>query len=100
LEKRVLKRYPKVTNVGDSKGCKRCDNTRYYGRTPIMEILPFDKNVDDMILRKASRNEFMNYIKKVGLMSMADDAILKIAQGLTTLDEVSKVIDMSDYIYD
>ena len=53
-----------------------------------------------MILRKASRNEFMNYIKKVGLMSMADDAILKIAQGLTTLDEVSKVIDMSDYIYD
>ena len=100
LEKRVLKRYPKVTNVEDYKGCKKCNNTGYYGRTPMMEILPFDKNVDEMILSKASRNEFMNYIKKAGFVSMANDAILKIAQGLTTLDEVSKVIDMSDYIYD
>ncbi|MFT4718258.1 MAG: type IV pilus assembly protein PilB [Rickettsiales bacterium] len=100
LEKKVLKRYPKVTHVGNSKGCNRCDNTGYYGRTPMMEILPFDKNVDEMILHKASRNEFMNYIKKAGFMSMADDAILKVAQGLTTLDEVSKVIDMTDYIYD
>jgi general secretion pathway protein E/type IV pilus assembly protein PilB len=65
-----------------------------------MEILPFDKNIDDMILNRASRSDFANYMKKMGFMSMSDDAILKIAQGVTTLDEVSKVVDMTDYMYE
>jgi general secretion pathway protein E/type IV pilus assembly protein PilB len=99
VEKRLLKRYPKVTHIGQPQGCKKCDGTGYYGRAPIMEILPFDKKIDDLILNKASRNEVENYAKKMGFMSMVDDAILKIAQGTTTLEEVSKVVDMTDYIY-
>lgn len=100
IEKKILKKYPKVTHVGHPKGCNRCGGTGYYGRTPLMEILPFDKNVDEMILNRASRNEFINYIKKMGFISMADDGILKIAQGITTLEEVSEAVDMTDYIYD
>jgi type IV pilus assembly protein PilB len=99
VEKRLLKRYPKVTHIGQPQGCKKCDGTGYYGRVPIMEILPFDKKIDDLILNKASRNEVENYAKKMGFMSMVDDAILKIAQRTTTLEEVSKVVDMTDYIY-
>jgi general secretion pathway protein E/type IV pilus assembly protein PilB len=100
LEKKLLKKYPKVTHVSHPKGCDRCNNAGYYGRTPLMEILPFDKNIDDMILNRASRSDFANYMKKMGFMSMSDDAILKIAQGVTTLDEVSKVVDMTDYMYE
>jgi len=100
LEKKLLKKYPKVTHVSHPKGCDRCNNAGYYGRTPLMEILPFDKNIDDMILNRASRSDFANYMKKMGFMSMYDDAILKIAQGVTTLDEVSKVVDMTDYMYE
>jgi len=100
LEKKLLKKYPKVTHVYHPKGCDRCNNAGYYGRTPLMEILPFDKNIDDMILNRASRSDFANYMKKMGFMSMSDDAILKIAQGVTTLDEVSKVVDMTDYMYE
>jgi general secretion pathway protein E/type IV pilus assembly protein PilB len=100
LEKRMFKKYPKVTHVGHPKGCSKCNNTGYYGRTPLIEILPFDKKIDDMILNQASRNEVENYAKKMGFMSMADDAVLKIAQGITTFDEVSKVVDMSYYDYD
>jgi len=100
LEKKLLKKYPKVTHVSHPKGCYRCNNAGYYGRTPLMEILPFDKNIDDMILNRASRSDFANYMKKMGFMSMSDDAILKIAQGVTTLDEVSKVVDMTDYMYE
>lgn len=100
LEKKILRRYPKVTHVYQAKGCSRCSNVGYYGRSPVMEILPFDKNVEDMVTRSASRNEIHNYIKKMGFMSMGEDALLKIAQGITTLEEVSKVVDMTDYIYD
>ncbi|MDA7705027.1 GspE/PulE family protein [Rickettsiales bacterium] len=99
-ERRILRRYPKITHVSHPKGCSRCQDTGYYGRSPLMEILPFDKKIDDMILSQASRNEVENYAKKMGFMSMADDGILKVAQGVTTLDEVAKVVDMTDYIYE
>jgi len=100
IEKKILKRYTKVTHVGHPQGCKRCDGSGYYGRIPIMEILPFDKKIDELVLNKASRNEVENYAKKMGFMSMSDDGILKIAQGITTLEEISKAVDMTDYIYD
>lgn len=78
------------------KGCEACGYTGYKGRVAISEILQVDNNVDELIARSATRAEFVEYLKKVGFVSMVDDAIQKILAGLTDLEEIIGTVNMTD----
>ncbi len=82
------------------KGCSKCFHTGYRGRVALYEILPIDKELDDMIYREASRKEMLNYALAQGYVPMADDGIEKIKQGITDLEEVVGTIDMTEKLKD
>jgi len=87
LGKKINKDY-----VYKKKGCPNCNFTGFLGRVPISEILPVDTEIKEMILEDVSLDEIRKYAKEnLGFLSLQEDGIKKIEQGLTTIEEVLRV---------
>ncbi len=69
------------------RGCSRCNNTGYRGRTVIAEIAPFDLRLQ----RFFDKDKNFDDIGRLGYRSMFEDGLLKVMEGKTTLDEVLRV---------
>jgi type IV pilus assembly protein PilB len=75
------------------KGCYQCKNTGYRGRTGLFEVLVNDEMVQDMILRKMSSQEITRAVVDAGkLITLKQDAIKKVLQGITTLEEAESAV--------
>ena len=73
------------------KGCPSCMNTGYKGRIAIAEALKPTSEINKLIARKAPLSEFDETVKKMGVITMEQDGMQKVAQGLTTKEEVLRV---------
>ncbi len=73
------------------KGCEKCAKTGYRGRLSVVEVMPVDEAMMDMIVRRASSLEIKNYAISKGMSTLRVDALKKFCMGLTTLDEVIRV---------
>ena len=60
-----------------------------HGRMPVVEMVTVDKELENIILRKPNENEIYDYVRKQGMLTMKDDAILKCMQGLIPWSEVN-----------
>lgn len=81
-------------NWQKGKGCDRCANSGYLGRVAVMELL----NVDDMvrhIIHERSVSELQRYLNQSSFYSFRSSAIAKVAQGITTAEEVKRVLPAS-----
>jgi type II secretory ATPase GspE/PulE/Tfp pilus assembly ATPase PilB-like protein len=79
-------------------GCPTCDFLGYKGRMAIFELLKFDKGLDEMITKNASVNEMNDHAVARGFASMAEDGLRRVRDGLTTVDEISRVVDLTESI--
>jgi type II secretory ATPase GspE/PulE/Tfp pilus assembly ATPase PilB-like protein len=73
------------------KGCRHCNNTGYRGRVAICEILTLTPAIQDLIIRRASATEIRAQAIADGMKPLAGDGWDKIAQGVTTVEEVERV---------
>jgi len=73
------------------KPSKECPDG-YHGRVGIYEVLEVNEAMRILINRRATIDEIFSYAQKHGMVSMVEDGILKALQGLTTLEEVLRVI--------
>lgn len=73
------------------KGCEECGNSGYKGRIGIFEIFEMDDDLIELVLRKASVGEIKKLAQKKGMKTLVEDGVDKIAQGITTLEEVLRV---------
>jgi type IV pilus assembly protein PilB len=71
------------------KGCDKCKHSGYKGRIGIFEVLEVNQKVNELILQKALSTELE---KAANMKSMLDDGIEKVLKGVTTIDEVRRVI--------
>ena len=74
-----------------ARGCNNCSMTGYKGRTTIFELLTFDEKIRDLVLRKASAEEVHRAAINGGMQSLRDNGLEKVAQGLTSKEEVYRV---------
>jgi type IV pilus assembly protein PilB len=79
-------------------GCQACDFLGYKGRMAIFELLKFDKGLDELITQNASINVLESHARTRGFTSMAEDGLRRVRDGLTTIDEVSRVVDLTENI--
>jgi len=70
------------------KGCKFCNSTGYKGRIAIYEVMRNSPHIRDMVLRNASTDEIKKQAIKEGMKTLRMAGLTKMAQGLTTLEEV------------
>jgi type II secretory ATPase GspE/PulE/Tfp pilus assembly ATPase PilB-like protein len=82
----------KAHQVFATKGCKRCRETGYFGRFPISEILEPNDIIRDLIMKGRADREILNVARKAGMKTIFEDGIDRVLQGLTTLDEVTRVV--------
>lgn len=78
------------------KGCPKCENSGYTGRTAVVEILFLDEDLNDLIAQNAHKAELKAMAREKGFKSMLDDGIVKILEGKTSLEAVMKVVDFSN----
>ncbi len=74
------------------RGCAACGHTGFSGRTSINEVLVAEDNIREAILRKTSARELRTIAITNGMTTMMDDGVEKIKHGLTTIEEVIRVM--------
>ncbi len=79
-----------------AKGCHACEHQGYRGRTALMEILKFDRDLDELIARGATQRELVNTAIAKGYKSLGDVGIDRVLAGVTSIDEVSRVVDLTE----
>ena len=77
--------------VKKPKKCKSCNFTGYKGRVALFEAIRMDNDLKDLVLKNPSVPEITKMAKGKGLVSMYQDGIIKVLDGLTTIEEVERV---------
>ena len=100
-EKNIISQIGKKYNVDfnlegkftyDAIGCSECNNSGYYERTGIFEVLNIEDKVKDLIVKGASSIEIREEALKNGYKPLIVDGINKVIAGITTLGEIDKKI--------
>ena len=74
------------------EGCANCNHTGYQGRIGVREVLETNDEIRKLIMNRADAREIKNAAVRNGMMTMIQDGVSKAAQGLTTLEEVLRII--------
>ena len=80
------------------KGCEKCGGIGYKGRLGVVEVILMDKAVEETIRRTSSEREIWKASKPQQIRRMAQDGAVKVLQGITSLDELGRVVDLHDEV--
>jgi len=73
------------------KGCPECNNTGYFGRLGIFEVLPVSEKIGRLILERSPASEIEKQAVEEGMITMKQDGYLKVVEGISTIEEVLRV---------
>ncbi len=77
------------------KGCESCNFFGYRGRVAVIEVLKMNQALDEMIARSATRKELLEAAEESGYHDLAEDAVRHVLSGMTSLSEISRVVDLT-----
>ncbi len=75
-------------------GCKYCHSKGYKGRMALLEILQMDGDLDELVARRATARELRTAALQKKFTTLAEDGIQRVLEGLTSLAEVSREVDL------
>jgi type II secretory ATPase GspE/PulE/Tfp pilus assembly ATPase PilB-like protein len=81
----------KGAELRKAKGCARCHQTGYRGRTGIFEMLEIDDDIRELIKTRAAKRAYRDKIREAGLVPLREAAVGKAKSGVTSLEEVLRV---------
>ncbi len=79
--------------VWEIVGCKKCNNTGYSGRIGIFEVLKMTEQLADIVLEKPNESEIAKEAARQEMLTLRQDAMLKVLQGVTTIQEALRVAE-------
>jgi general secretion pathway protein E/type IV pilus assembly protein PilB len=77
-------------------GCEQCGFQGYRGRLAIMELLRINGEMDELIARRSTAREMRQLADRQGFTTLADDGLRRVLDGSTSLEEVGRVVDLTD----
>ncbi|MCA1857111.1 Flp pilus assembly complex ATPase component TadA [Massilia oculi] len=101
LERRLLglpDSAPAVT-LYRSRGCEHCSHRGYKGRLAIIELLKLNDELDELIGRRATARELKRAALAAGFQSLLADGLRRVREGVTSIDEVARVVDMTGGVH-
>ena len=93
---RKLHMPPNGDELHRGMGCAACAHTGYRGRIGIFEMLRLTPELKELVRRRASEAEMTEVAVRSGTRMLRDDAIAKVKQGLTTVEEILRVVRIDD----
>lgn len=91
-EKEEIKEFP--TQLYQAIGCLECNNTGYKGRIGIHEGILSTEKIENIIATGPSEREIQEAALDQKLINMKQDGVLKVLKGVTTIDELERVVDI------
>jgi len=89
---------PPAQNVvwdANPAGCENCGGRGYKGRIGIYEAIFMDRAIEEILRSKPSEREVAEAAKPQGVPTMTEDGVLKVLRGVTSLEELGRVVDLS-----
>jgi type IV pilus assembly protein PilB len=80
----------KTVKISKGRGCTNCNNTGYKGRTGLYEVMEIDDEIRELILVGASALELKKKAIEKGMITLRRSGLIKVSQGITTLEEVAR----------
>ncbi len=78
----------KTFTVYKGKGCPICNQSGYKGRIGLYEVMPIKEEIKELILSRSSTSEIKKEAMRLGMKTLRQSGIIKIREGLTTIEEV------------
>lgn len=93
-DREILKTTDKILDgyTTSKLGCSVCRYTGYAGRIPVHELLLIDNTVKDMLAEGKTTVDIRKYTQSIGMKTLGEDAYIKAKEGLTTIEEIRRVI--------
>ncbi|MBC7861080.1 MAG: Flp pilus assembly complex ATPase component TadA, partial [Burkholderiaceae bacterium] len=76
--------------------CEHCRHQGYKGRIALMELLKFNPELDELVAHRASWRELTAAARAAGFRSLVEDGVRRVLEGVTTLAEVARVVDLTE----
>ena len=83
---------PKFSKIYKPQGCVQCNGTGFKGRIGIYEIIKNDPDLEKFIAASPGHAEILEFLRQKDFVSMFQDGILKVLEGITSLEEVENVV--------
>jgi len=83
-----------TTKMWTEVGCDQCNHTGFKGRVGIYEVILMDDSIEKIIRENPSEREIQKAALPQGIPNMKQDGIMKILAGVTSLSELSRVVDL------
>ncbi len=77
-------------------GCEKCNMTGYKGRMGIFEAIKTDEAIEKIMPLNPSEREIKKVARAQGILSMRQDGVVKIINGITSMEEVQSVVDLNE----
>jgi type IV pilus assembly protein PilB len=74
------------------KGCPRCNQTGYKGRIGVFQLMIMSETLSRLASQHASREEIERAAMEGGMKGLWDDGLAKVTSGLTSLEELARVL--------
>jgi type II secretory ATPase GspE/PulE/Tfp pilus assembly ATPase PilB-like protein len=82
--------------IFEAVGCDKCNKIGYKGRMGIFEAIKTDEAIEKIIPENPSEHEIKKVARSQGILSMRQDGIVKILNGITSISEVQSVVDLNE----
>ncbi len=81
-------------------GCEACNGIGYKGRIGVFEAILADEEIQNIMPMNPSEREIKVISEKQGILNMVEDGLIKCVTGITSIEELKKVVDIYEYIED
>jgi type IV pilus assembly protein PilB len=95
LESRVSREVARASDGAvfyRKKGCPRCNHTGYRGRIGVYQLLRMSEDIASLAVRNGTRDEIARAAMENGMRTMWDDGLEKVASGLTSVEELARIL--------
>jgi type IV pilus assembly protein PilB len=84
--------WPDITELYRPAGCAACSNTGYRGRMGLYEVMPMTEELERLTVDRASAEQIRTVALQQGMISLRDDGLEKTRMGVTSIEEVARVV--------
>ena len=82
---------PQIEKEYIPNGCEKCNGIGYKGRTVVSEVFVMDDDLRELIAHGALAPDIKRKAVENGMLTMEQDSILKVLEGITTMEEAKRV---------
>ncbi|MDO8518187.1 MAG: GspE/PulE family protein, partial [bacterium] len=94
VDRTLIAENTKTVSDAKPEGCPQCHGRGYKGRIGIFEAIFMDRAIEEILRSKPSEREIAEAAKPQAIPTMQQDGIIKVLRGITSLEELQRVVDL------